>query len=188
MEAVRQPADRRRAGPEPALLPGLGRAVVGDAADRRGALSRTGRHHDLQGTLQRLPVAGQPVRAAAIPARRSWSPSPTPAAALAFVTNSLRDVATGKTILSVCVLTGVFPPPGSRSSSPRMRSPSSTGRSTRPCRRSSRGGSRRRRRSTSPRASRRTHAGGPIVDAAREADRPGRAERAVQRRDSLTAA
>ncbi len=32
--------------------------------------------------------------------------------ALAFVTNSLRDVATGKTILSVCVLTGVFPPAG----------------------------------------------------------------------------
>ncbi len=32
--------------------------------------------------------------------------------ALAFVTNSLRDAATGKTILSVCVLTGVFPPAG----------------------------------------------------------------------------
>jgi uncharacterized membrane protein len=32
--------------------------------------------------------------------------------ALAFVTNSLRDAATGKTILSVCVLTGVFPPSG----------------------------------------------------------------------------
>jgi uncharacterized membrane protein len=32
--------------------------------------------------------------------------------ALAFVTNSLSDAATGKTILSVCVLTGVFPPAG----------------------------------------------------------------------------
>jgi uncharacterized membrane protein len=32
--------------------------------------------------------------------------------ALAFVTNSLQDAATGKTILSVCVLTGVFPPTG----------------------------------------------------------------------------
>jgi uncharacterized membrane protein len=32
--------------------------------------------------------------------------------ALAFVTNSLVDTATGKTILSVCVLTGVFPPSG----------------------------------------------------------------------------
>jgi uncharacterized membrane protein len=32
--------------------------------------------------------------------------------ALAFVTNSLRDSATGKTILSICVLTGVFPPAG----------------------------------------------------------------------------
>jgi uncharacterized membrane protein len=32
--------------------------------------------------------------------------------ALAFVTNTLRDATTGKTILSVCVLTGVFPPAG----------------------------------------------------------------------------
>jgi uncharacterized membrane protein len=32
--------------------------------------------------------------------------------ALAFVTNSLRDVRTDKTILSVCVLTGVVPPAG----------------------------------------------------------------------------
>jgi uncharacterized membrane protein len=32
--------------------------------------------------------------------------------ALAFVTNSLRDSVTGKTILCVCVLTGVFPPAG----------------------------------------------------------------------------
>jgi uncharacterized membrane protein len=32
--------------------------------------------------------------------------------ALAFVTNSLRDTATGQTILSVCVLTGVMPPAG----------------------------------------------------------------------------
>ena len=32
--------------------------------------------------------------------------------ALAFVTNTLHDAATGKTILSVCVLTGVFPPAG----------------------------------------------------------------------------
>jgi uncharacterized membrane protein len=32
--------------------------------------------------------------------------------AVAFVTNSLRDAATGKTILCVCVLTGVFPPAG----------------------------------------------------------------------------
>jgi uncharacterized membrane protein len=32
--------------------------------------------------------------------------------ALAFVTNTLHDPATGKTILSVCVLTGVFPPAG----------------------------------------------------------------------------
>jgi uncharacterized membrane protein len=32
--------------------------------------------------------------------------------ALAFVTNSLQDTATGKTILSVCVLTGVCPPAG----------------------------------------------------------------------------
>jgi uncharacterized membrane protein len=32
--------------------------------------------------------------------------------ALAFVTNSLQDATTGKTILSVCVLTGVFPPAG----------------------------------------------------------------------------
>jgi uncharacterized membrane protein len=32
--------------------------------------------------------------------------------ALAFVTNSLRDTVTGKTILCVCVLTGVFPPAG----------------------------------------------------------------------------
>jgi uncharacterized membrane protein len=32
--------------------------------------------------------------------------------ALAFVTNALHDVTTGKTILSVCVLTGVFPPAG----------------------------------------------------------------------------
>jgi uncharacterized membrane protein len=34
------------------------------------------------------------------------------ARALAFVTNRLQDVSTGKTILSVCVLTGVFPPAG----------------------------------------------------------------------------
>jgi uncharacterized membrane protein len=34
------------------------------------------------------------------------------ARALAFVTNSLRDAATGETILCVCVLTGVFPPAG----------------------------------------------------------------------------
>jgi uncharacterized membrane protein len=32
--------------------------------------------------------------------------------ALAFVTNSLRDAATGKRVLCVCVLTGVFPPAG----------------------------------------------------------------------------
>lgn len=32
--------------------------------------------------------------------------------ALAFVTNSLIDATTGETILSVCVLTGVFPPAG----------------------------------------------------------------------------
>jgi uncharacterized membrane protein len=32
--------------------------------------------------------------------------------ALAFVTNTLLDASTGKTILSVCVLTGVFPPAG----------------------------------------------------------------------------
>jgi uncharacterized membrane protein len=32
--------------------------------------------------------------------------------ALAFVTNALLDATTGKTILSVCVLTGVFPPAG----------------------------------------------------------------------------
>jgi uncharacterized membrane protein len=32
--------------------------------------------------------------------------------ALAFVTNALIDATTGKTILSVCVLTGVFPPAG----------------------------------------------------------------------------
>jgi uncharacterized membrane protein len=32
--------------------------------------------------------------------------------ALAFVTNALRDASTGRTILSVCVLTGVFPPAG----------------------------------------------------------------------------
>jgi uncharacterized membrane protein len=32
--------------------------------------------------------------------------------ALAFVTNSLRDATTGKKVLCVCVLTGVFPPPG----------------------------------------------------------------------------
>jgi uncharacterized membrane protein len=32
--------------------------------------------------------------------------------ALAFVTNALHDVKSGKTILSVCVLTGVFPPAG----------------------------------------------------------------------------
>ena len=32
--------------------------------------------------------------------------------ALAFVTNALLDATTGKTILSVCVLTGVFPPSG----------------------------------------------------------------------------
>jgi uncharacterized membrane protein len=31
---------------------------------------------------------------------------------LAFVTNSLRDVTTGRTILTVCVLTGVMPPAG----------------------------------------------------------------------------
>jgi uncharacterized membrane protein len=40
-------------------------------------------------------------------------PFPHPGSrALAFVTNTLRDAATGKTILSVCVLTGVFPPAG----------------------------------------------------------------------------
>jgi uncharacterized membrane protein len=32
--------------------------------------------------------------------------------ALAFVTNSIQDVNTGKTILTVCVLTGVMPPAG----------------------------------------------------------------------------
>ena len=31
---------------------------------------------------------------------------------LALVTNSLRDATTGRTILSVCVLTGVMPPSG----------------------------------------------------------------------------
>jgi uncharacterized membrane protein len=34
------------------------------------------------------------------------------ARALGFVTNSVRDVATGRTILCVCVLTGVMPPAG----------------------------------------------------------------------------
>jgi uncharacterized membrane protein len=34
------------------------------------------------------------------------------ARSLAFVTNSLQDVSTGKTILCVCVLTGVMPPAG----------------------------------------------------------------------------
>jgi uncharacterized membrane protein len=34
------------------------------------------------------------------------------ARALAFVTNSLCDTVTGKTVLCVCVLTGVFPPAG----------------------------------------------------------------------------
>src|SRR4051812_26868601 len=32
--------------------------------------------------------------------------------ALAFVTNALRDASTDRTILSVCVLTGVMPPSG----------------------------------------------------------------------------
>jgi len=73
--------------------------------------------------------------------------------ALAFVTNTLHDAATGKTILSVCVLTGVFPPPVSRCSSPRSASLTSTGRSTSASRPSSRAGSPRRRRSTSPRGS-----------------------------------
>jgi uncharacterized membrane protein len=40
-------------------------------------------------------------------------PFPHPGArSLAFVTNSLRDVTTGRTILTVCVLTGVMPPAG----------------------------------------------------------------------------
>jgi uncharacterized membrane protein len=40
-------------------------------------------------------------------------PFPHPGArSLAFVTNSLQDVTTGRTILTVCVLTGVMPPAG----------------------------------------------------------------------------
>ena len=40
-------------------------------------------------------------------------PFPHPGArSLAFVTNSLHDVTTGRTILAVCVLTGVMPPAG----------------------------------------------------------------------------
>ena len=40
-------------------------------------------------------------------------PFPHPGArSLAFVTNSLHDVTTGRTILTVCVLTGVMPPAG----------------------------------------------------------------------------
>jgi uncharacterized membrane protein len=40
-------------------------------------------------------------------------PFPHPGArSLAFVTNSLHDVSTGRTILTVCVLTGVMPPAG----------------------------------------------------------------------------
>jgi len=46
---------------------------------------------------------------------------------LGLVTNALQDETTGRTILTVCVLTGLMPRPDSRSSCPRSRSPTSPG-------------------------------------------------------------
>ena len=87
--------------------------VVGVPNSRLVAAPCADRRHDLPGGPQCGQFAGAQLRGGADFKRVVLVPFPHPGArSLAFVTNSLHDVTTGRTILTVCVLTGVMPPAG----------------------------------------------------------------------------
>ena len=102
-------------GPDLPLLPRPVRAVAPAPGDRLGPVPPPGGDDDLQVLLSNVfqSLGEQMQTRAAASSRVVLVAFPHPGArSLAFVTNTLKDATTGKSILCVCVLTGVMPPAG----------------------------------------------------------------------------
>ena len=102
-----------RAGRRHPLLPGPGLAIVGLPHDRLVPAPRPGRRHHLPGGANVVESLGSQFQGGAGFKRVVLVEFPHPGMrSLGLVTNSLHDATTGRTILTVCVMTGIMPPTG----------------------------------------------------------------------------